>query len=418
MKFRTLSTVLICCSATLAATAQQERLHLEELLAETLRKNPEILAAQKHYEAARQRPGQQSSLPDPLFALNYSSTGSPRPIAGLGAEAFSWGGFTISQELPFPGKRKLRGDIALKEAEAEFQQYGLVQLSVISRTKQAYHRLHHTYAALDVLRRSRDLLEKFLRVTEARYTVGRAAQQDVLKAQTQLSILETRLLRMEQDQRSREAEINSLLARPTGSPLARPADIKPGELRVTLEELFAEARQEAPALRREQKMIERTELALNLARKEYYPDYRVSGGYFYQGRFPDFYQFQVELKLPAYFWRKQRAGVAEQAHNLSLARRNFEATDQTLHFRIKDEYLMAQASSRLMKMYADTVVPQASLTLESSLASYETGAVDFLSVLTNFMTMVEYELNYHEEMLNFSLSLVRLEEITGLPLTN
>jgi len=87
-----------------------------------------------------------------------------------------------------------------------------------------------------------------------------------------------------------------------------------------------------------------------------------------------------------------------------------------LNFRIKDEYLMADTSSRLLKIYGQTVVPQATLALESSLASYETGAVDFLAVFTNFVTVVEYELNYNEELQNFYVALSRLEEMTGVPL--
>ena len=221
---------------------------------------------------------------------------------------------------------------------------------------------------------------------------------------------------MEQEKRSREAEINSLLGRAAESPLARPADVLPRPLQLTLEELFAQARENAPMLRREQKMIERTELALNLARKEYYPDYTLSAGYYNMGSMPPMYMARVDFKLPAYFWRKQRAGVAEQASSLSQGRHDYEAASQLLSFRIKDDYLMAETSYRLMKMYSDTVIPQSSLALQSSLSSYETGAVDFLSVLMNFTTMLDYELNYHEEMLSYLLALARLEEMTGTKL--
>jgi cobalt-zinc-cadmium efflux system outer membrane protein len=395
------------------AQGQETRLKLDDLLTEALRNNPEILAAQKRYEAARQRPSQASSLPDPMLSLGYSSSGSPRPVAGLGAQPTSRAGFMVSQEFPYPGKRKLRGEIADKEAEEELQEYHAVELGVVSRLKQAYHRLDYAYKLIQVMETNRDALRTILRITEARYSVGKAAQQDIFKAQTQLSILETRILRMEQEERGREAEINSILARPPGSPLAKPVNIPPGELTVTLEELNASARENSPTLRREEKEIQKTELALNLARKEYYPDYTVSGGYFNMGRMPDMYEFRIDFKLPAYFRRKQRAGVAEQASSLGQARHSFEAADQAVHYRIRDDYLMAQTSYRLMQMYADTVMPQAGLALESSLASYETGAVDFLSVLSNLMTKVEYEENYHEEMLSFHLALVRLEETTG-----
>jgi outer membrane protein, heavy metal efflux system len=404
--------------SALLAFGQEQSVGLDDLVTEALRSSPEILAAQKRYEASRQRPTQESSLPDPMFSLGYQSTGSPRPFAGLGQEPMANAGFMLSQEFPFPGKLKLRGDIASKEAEAEFQQYQNAQLNVISRLKQAYYRLYYTYAAADVLNRNRDLLNKLLRVTEARYSVGKAAQQDVFKAQTQISILETRLIQLEQERSSREAEINSLVNRRAGTPVGRPEEVKPKPFDLSLNELYGSARESSPMLRRDQKMIERTELAVNMARKEYYPDYTLTAGYFNQGSMPAMYMARVDFKLPAYFWRKQRAGVAEQVNNLVQARHTYEATDQTLRFRIKDDYLMAQASFKLMNLYGQTVVPQASLALESSLSTYETGTVDFLSVLSNFTMVLDYELNYYEEVTNYYLALSRLEEMTAQQLTN
>jgi outer membrane protein TolC len=110
---------------------------LPALVREALQNNREILAAQKRYEAARQRPSLASSLPDPTVSLGYTSNGNPLPGAGLGTNPTSNAGIMVSQEVPFPGKRKLRGEIAEKEAEAEFQQYLSVRLSVAARLKMA-----------------------------------------------------------------------------------------------------------------------------------------------------------------------------------------------------------------------------------------------------------------------------------------
>ena len=391
---------------------------LPALVREALENNREVLAAQKRYEAARQRPGQESALPDPVVSLGYVSVGNPLPGAGLGTQVLSNIGIMFGQEVPYPGKLKLRGEIASKEAEAAFQQYQAVQLGVIARLKQAYYRLGYTYAASDLLIRNRDLLGKLVSVTEARYSVGKAAQQDVFKAQTQVSILETRLVKLEQQRVSAEAEMDSILNRRPGAPAGRPEAVEPKALNATLEELYAAARQNSPALRGDQKMIERSELAVHSARKEYYPDVTLSGGYFNQGDMPPMYQFQASFKVPLYFWRKQRAGVEEQVSMLSEARRTYEAADQSLLYRIKDDYTMAQASSKLMKLYAQTIVPQGNMALESSLSTYETGAVDFLSVLTNFTTVLDYEMNYLDEALNYELALSRLEEMTGRQLTD
>ena len=407
----------LAAAGALALPAMAQQLHLSDLVTEAVEKNPEIIAAQKQYEAARLRPDQASSLPETTFSAGYWSNGRPWPGAGLGREPTSNIGFAVSQEFPFPGKRKLRGDVAAKEAEVEFQEFQGVRLGVVSRLKQAYFRLAHSYLVVDVLSRNKELLTGLLRITEIRYSVGKAAQQDIFKAQTQLSILEARLALQRREQAAREAELLAILNRPPADALAgKPPALQPSSPAKTLEELFSAASRNSPLLNRGQKTIERNQLATNLARKDFYPDYTVSGGYFNQGRLADMYQFQVSFKLPTSYSRKQRAAVAEQVALTTQARRAREADSQGLAFRIKDEYLTWETSFRLTKLYGETVVPQSSLGLQSSLASYETGAVDFLSVLTNFISILEYEMNYHEEMLSGHLAAARLEELTGLPL--
>lgn len=402
------------CSVLLAQSPPP--LVLDDLVREALERNPEVLAAQKNYEAARQRPSQESSLPETMLSVGYNSSGRPWPGAGIGVEPIANAGFMVTQEFPFFGKRKLRGDIARKEAQAEFDQYQNVQLSVASKVKQAYYRLAHTYLMRELLIRNRDLLGKLLKISEIRYSVGRAAQQDIFKVQTQLSVIEAKLIQYEREQGSRENEILSLLARPALDRIGQATAHTPQGLRYSLEELMAAANGNAPMLQKDRHAIQRTQLALNLARKDYYPDYAVSAGYYNMGRMPDMYQFRLDIKLPTSAFRKQKAAETEQALRLAASRRTLEATAQSLAFRIKDDYLMAQTSLRLMRAYEYAIVPQASLALESSLASYETGAVDLLSVLSNFLTVIEHQMNYHEELLNAHLAAARLEEMTGLKL--
>ena len=394
----------------------EDQVSITELAAEALRRNPEILAAQKRLEAARQRPSQESSLPDPMVGLDFNNVGNPLPFAGRGTDPNAMTSLMLSQEIPYPGKLRLRGQIASKEAQAEFEQYQGTQLNVISRLKQAYYRRAYAYAAADVINRNLELLRQLMRITEARYAVGRAQQQDIFRTQTQSSILETRLVQLEREKDATAAEINSIVNRRPETPVGRPYELAPQPLTVGLDQLYAYARENAPMLRRDQRMIERAELAANLARKEYYPDFVFNGGYSNVGAMPDMYTARIDVKIPLYFFRKQRAGVAEQTSRLTETRRTFEATNQTLAFRVKDDFLMANASARLTELYSRAVIPQASLALESSLASYETGAIDFLSVLNNYVTVVEYEMNYYEELQNFYLALSRLEEMAGVSL--
>jgi cobalt-zinc-cadmium efflux system outer membrane protein len=403
--------------ASVPAFGQTAQVRLPDLVAEAKRVNPEILAAQKRYESATRIPSVASSLPDPVIGLGYASAGTPRPFAGIGVEPMANAGVTVSQTFPAPGKRKLRGQIASREAQVAFEDYRQVELGVISRLKQAYYRLQNTYAVTAILESNRDVLRRFLEIARARYAVGKTAQQDLFKAQTELAILDTRLERLAQDRRSAEAAINTILNRPPDAPLGIPEEAPPLPLRLTLEEFMAQLASHAPALARRQEIVERSDLAVKLARKDYYPDFTVSGGYFYEGSMPDIFQARVDFTIPAYFWRKQRAAVATEAAAASAARRDYQAENQALVFQAKDDFLMAETSYRLMDMYSKTVMPESKLALESSLASYQAGLVDFLNVFTNFSTSLEYQVNYREEMLNYLLATARLEELAGIEVT-
>ena len=141
----------------------------DALLSDALTRNPEILAARKKLEAARQRPAIEKSLPDPMLSLGYKSVGGPLPGQRLGVEPLSNIGFMIGQNFPAPGKRDLRARIAIKEADAMTQEYWQVQLSVAARLKTAWHRLHHAHSMLDLMERNRQLQERIIKATEARY---------------------------------------------------------------------------------------------------------------------------------------------------------------------------------------------------------------------------------------------------------
>jgi cobalt-zinc-cadmium efflux system outer membrane protein len=406
---------LLCSPPAHAQTPA--RMSLVEVVAEATSKNPDIAAAQRRYDAARQRPVQERSLPDPTVSAGYNANGNPLPGAGLGSEPTANIGFMVSQEMPYPGKLSLRASIASREADAEFQQIEAARLSVTARVKQAYYRLAYTYDVGDVLTRNQNLLTILLKVSENRYAVGQAAQQDVIKAQTQLSILELQLERVHQERATREGELNALLARPATTPVGRPDGLLLTRFEVPLDALVTLANGHAPMLRRDQIMIDRSRLAVEAARKAYKPDFAVTGGYYYMGAMPPMYEFRFDMTIPLQRARRA-AAVAEQLSTIDQARSTYDSTRLGLQGRIQGDYQMASTSARLAQLYRDTVLPQARLALESSMASYRTGAVDFLSVLTNFGTVLEYETTYFDELASYHLAVSRLEEMTGTPLVH
>jgi outer membrane protein TolC len=387
---------------------------LSTLVDEALRNNREILAVQKKVEALRQRPASESSLPDPTLSLGWTSNGGPWPGAGLGIDATSNIGVTVSQEVPAPGKRKLRGEIAEKDAAAGYDEYLATRLSVIARLKIAYHELHHAVVAIGFVDRYRELLDNMLRISEARYAVGRAAQQDILRGQTQLAIFETERVRFAQEREAKQIEINALLNRPQGTPVEVPEEMTAGDMPAPLEEMLALARAHSPAVGRGREMIQQSELAASLARKDYAPDYTLSGGYFNQGGMPPMWQARVDFKLPAYFWRKQRALVTGQEASASQARHEYAAAAIETEAGIREQYSAAEASRKLVGLYEKSVIPEARLAYESALAGYQSGRADFIALFTSFTSVVDYELMDHEEIMRFQVALAKLDELVGV----
>lgn len=399
------------------AQTSAPRVALADLVNEALAKNPEIAAARKQYDAALQRPPQARSLPDPVISAGYTSSGNPLPGAGLGTEPIANIGFMVSQALPYPGKRTLDASIASREADADQQQIESARLSIKARVEQAYYGLSYAYAVEEVLTRNRDLLDTLLKVSEKRYAAGLAAQQDVIKAQTELSVVELRLERVKRDRRTHEGELNALVGRPAGTSVGRPEDLQLAPFDLSLESLVAAAGRHAPALVRDTILIDRSRLSVARARKEYQPDFTISGGYASMGSMPPMFEVRFDVTLPLQRARRA-AAVAEQLDSAEQATRAYESTRLDLQSRLEGDYQEASTSVRLARLYHDTVLPQARLAFESSLASYQTGTVDFLSVLTNVATVLDYEISYFDELASFHVAMSRLEEMTGTPLAH
>lgn len=396
-------------------TKEGEPLRLAALIRELLKANPELEAARKQYEAALARPPQEGALPDPRITAGWIANGWPYPGAGLGVEPTSNLGIQIAQEIPYPGKRTLKGGIAQKAAASEAQQIRARELALVSQLKEKFYDLRLAYESVDLIHKRLGLLQQLAKAAEIRYSVGKAMQQDLIKASVEISILSGRLIALEQKQLSLAAEINTLLGRPPGADLGRPESVSTVPTLEPLEMLQSRALEESPMLRAQQAAIDGRQLNVQLAQKAYYPDFDVMTGYYNQGAMKPMWEFKVQINVPLYFWKKQRYGSEEAGAMLAESQRTYRVQQQAILYRLKDRYLAAQAARKLLDLYTRQIVPQSELALESALASYETGGVDFLSVLSNFNTIVDYQLSYCEQQAEYLKALSALEELTGTP---
>ena len=390
---------------------------LQTLVAEALEQNPEIIAMQRSFDMMRARIPQAKALPEPMLSYGYAGNAVPLPPFDIQkSDPASARTLSFTQELPFPGKLAIKGKMANVAAEAEWWNYEQVRLNVVAEVKDAYFDLYYLYKATETIEKNKELLEKFVKIAEASYSVGKGIQQDVLKAQVEVSKLVDQLTVLEQRKQTAEARLNSLLFREMETPLGRPEEVKPREFTYSLTDLREMALTNFPTLKAQRRRIDREQYGVELARKDFYPDFNVGVTYFNRPGLPEMYAVNVGVKIPLYFWQKQRPAVAEATASAATEKQRLENTTTLLFFRIKDRYLAATTAQRLVKLYGTTIIPQSSLSLESAISGYEVGKVDFLTLLDNLVTLLNYELSYYEQLSNEEKAIAALEPFVGINL--
>src|SRR6266478_4936164 len=391
---------------------------LSELLEEAEKNNPQIEAARQGWQATKQVPSQVSTLPDPQFNLQHVSVGSPRPFAGYTNSDFAYLGLGVSQDIPYPGKLRLKGEIAKREAEVSQQQVESVRRAVLAELKSAYFQLAYLSKTLTILEQDGELLRQVEQAADARYRSGMGTQRDVLQAQLQ----KTKLLReiaMHYLQVGKlEAQLKQLLNRSQGSPVIEPADLTETPLAQTYDELLIAAQGQNPELAGAQKMIEKQSLQVDLARKDFYPDFNVQ--YMWQRtdptQFRAYYMVSVGVRVPIYRGRKQRPELAQAEAEQLRARSELQVQSQQVASELRSQYAIAQQTSELLKIHREGLSPQARSEFQAGLAAYQSNKQEFQALLTAFLDVLHLDEDYWQNVAEYETAIARLEQLTGMSL--
>jgi len=391
---------------------------LSELLAEAEKNNAQIEAARQGWQAAKQVPTQVSTLPDPQFNLQHVSVGSPRPFAGYTNSDFAYLGLGVSQDIPYPGKLRLKGEIAKREADVSQQQVESVRRAVLADLKDTYFQLAYLSKTLTILEQDGELLKQVEQAADARYRSGMGSQQDVLQAQLQKSKL-LREIAMHHLQVSKlEAQIKQLLNRPQDSPDIEPSALAETPLAQTYGDLLAKAQVQNPEIAGAQKMIDKQSLQVDLARKDFYPDFNVQ--YMWQrtdpAQFRAYYMLSVGVRVPIYHGRKQRPELAQAEAEQLRARSVFQAQSQQVASELRTQYVIVQQTAALLKIHREGLSPQARSEFQAGLAAYQSNKQEFQAVLTAFLDVLHLDEDYWQNVAEYATAIARLEQLTGLSL--
>jgi len=386
---------------------------LHELIQEAEQKNPQITSSFHAWQASRDVPKQASALPETQFSVQQFSVGSPRPFAGYSNSDFAYIGFGVSQDLPYPGKRQLRGRVAEHEAESMEAQTDSVRRTIVANLKRVYFQLAYIQQTLVVLLKSDELLNQVQGAAEARYRVGQGNQQDVLKAQLQRTKLLQEIAHHHQEEGLLEAQIKQLLGRPQESPDIVTEPLAARALPYAVAELLQRAREQNPNVRAKEASTRQKDAQVELAHKNFRPDFSLQ--YMYEhnaSQFRDYYVATFGIRLPNR--GRQKAELAEAQQNEQRAQRELDSESQRVLSEVQQQYVLAKASEDRLKIYTDGLIPQSAAAFQSGLAAYQSNRQDFESLLSSFLDVLNLDLEYRNELVEHESALAELERLTGV----
>jgi outer membrane protein, heavy metal efflux system len=389
---------------------------LKTYINEALQANPEIKRLVNLKKASQEAIRPAGALDDPMLTLGFFNL--PTDTFAFNQVDMTQKGIGISQKFPFPGKRRLRSEIAEEQSKAD--DFALLDKLNETRAKviQDYWGLSLAYTSFEITARNKNFWEQVVRVAETRYATGQGMQADVLQAQVELGNYLDRLLQWRQQRESYEAQLNALRDRPPATAINRPAAMRPRLFTLKLADAIKmlESRPQVKALKTQ---IDKQQKAVALARKDFYPDINIGVNYGFRestptGKYrPDFFTSFVSLNLPLWFGSKQLPRLREQEARQAAAENAYQAALNELSAAVRDRVNKLERLNQQIKLYAQDITSQAEQAANASLAAYQVGNLEFARLVQNQIAVYQAELRLQEYLKDFEQNWADLEILVG-----
>ncbi len=410
-------------TSTSMAEDKPNVLEIRWVIDEALRSNPELQAAKLRWNASTERILQERALDDPVIGFTYFGEQVQTRVGEKQA------GVTASQKIPFYGKLRLKGEVARNEAKVSGSKYQTLERGIVAKAKSAFYELYWAHKSISINEENRDLLKRFVKIAEVKYSTARATQQDVLKAQVELSKIVNELISLEQLKETAVARINTLLNRHPDAQLGIPWDVDIAQLTVSLEDLYEKAKEVSPDLSILKYKIERDKAAYKLAKKQYFPDFTFGLNYTFINDMPsdvmsspigesrDSYTGTLSMNVPIFQKRKHDAGVREANARLKSSKMAYKNMENVTLFEVKDFHFKVQTTERLVKLYRDSIIPLAKQSLKAAESGYQAGQVDFLNLIDSQRVLLDFNLAFYRAVADFGTNIAGLERVVGVELS-
>lgn len=388
---------------------------LSEAVKEALEKNPEVATLRERLRVMQARTRQASYLEDPELVLQAMGVPLATPF-DLGKSDSNTIG--IRQKLPFFGKLGLKEKIASQEAGMAEAQLRAKEREIISKVKTTYADLFMARKSAEILREQLEIMRSIAKATEARYQVGKVTQQDIFKSLLEQSQIMNQRVVAEQEAKTMEVRLNTLLSRATPSPIDIPPELDIRDPSLTQERLEETAMSHRPELAEAERGLERAQRMYELADKNRkYPDFMLGWDY---SRMPtemtkNRYQAMVNITVPFSPWTigRRNEEVEEALAEIRGAKANREAMRNMTLMEIGEASAKVRAGRQSVELYREGLLSQAELSLSAAMSAYQSGRVEFVSLLEAERALREARMGYYRAQAAWMQSVADLERASG-----
>lgn len=379
--------------------------------------NPAIRASRYAWRAARQRITQERSYENPMVIYSPDTQNMAETRAGPQTNTVGF-----SQAIPFPGKLGFRGNVADRQARAAQEQLHATAQEVARQVRTSYADFYLADRSLEVNAATTDLVRQFEAIAQARYRVAKGAQADVILAQESLSRLAAERVDFESGHNVALGNLNAQLDRPPRAPIGRPVELRAGPPKLTLAALVDEAKAARPELRAQDDVIDGKRQALFLARMGYLPDFTIGGQYTgidgaagsrgFNRDGHDIWMVTVGFSIP--IWLDRVAARVDEA-KAQVFQEQFKRRDlgNAVNDDVQNAYERLVAAAHTEAIYRTTLIPQTEERIGASRAGYQTGIVDFLTLIDSLKSFEDVRLLRYRSVRAYQQAAADLERAVG-----
>jgi outer membrane protein, heavy metal efflux system len=408
----------VFAGAIVCAGEAENKLLLSQAVEEALKNNPEIHASKSKLQSVRARAGQSTYLEDPEVNLEAWAVPLNQPTRIRSANPIVLG---LRQKVPFFGKRGLKGEIAQSEVRMAEEELRAKEVEVIAKVKNAYAEYFLASKNVEISQGHLELIRQMSLSAENLYKVGKAPQQDIIKALLEQTDLLNKLNSAERDLGTVKARLNTLLGRHPVTTLALAEEPKLVSMFVKAEEMEKRALEWKPELRGSEQDVRKSEKAIELARRnQKYPDFMLGLQYWVapDQRPKHMYTPMVSLTIPFSPWTKGKHDyeVEEALAEHQAARSQHDAMKNAALFEVRELFLKARAAEKSVTFYKDGLLPQAEQSFGAAVSGYQTGQVNFMTLLEAQRTIRDVRLGFYRALVEHEQSVVDLEKAAGTTL--